>query len=585
MASGLGSPQLTSPAGGDGLAYYMCTLATSIDAPTVTGIEPDDISTASGGSVTVSGSNFEKDGVPDVSQVWVNNYLVSPSDVMVTSASQLRLNDLPSGTELVPTDPVNDGAGRAIVAVTLEDGATSPVTPASVLSVVDTTSGGSPSIKPAVTEVSTYGGPTTGGNHVTIFGSGFQGVDAVMFGGVAATTFDVVSGYELLATVPAYSKSSTTCTTSLSAADAVCQVQVVVMTASGQSNTYPISPSYEGSVVLNAWAALVPPPGCDCEVMPAPTEYDYFPPPRITSVSTASRPADYASEAGTSTVTITGEGLLDVGLNDILVGPATAYDSVDASTSYVSASEIQLTAPSVAGTVNPTRMPVSVETLGGRSNTRDVTYSGVPVVSSVLPRAVPDSGGAAVAVSGNGFSDATFVELVGTASSLSETTVYKFRVASNLHVAFSNPAQTSTIVHVKLCTTSGCSTVASGNEMTIYAPGNPVVIRSLPRSGPSRGGTLVTISGRNLGCTTQVSFGTKPATSFSNAPVPYLTCGSTDAVLAHVPPGRPGTTVPITIETAESVATGYGWSKTVAAATFTYARSAPSGHGHRTRRR
>ncbi len=574
MASGLGSPQLTSPAGGDGLAYYMCSYGTALTVPSIISLEPNELSTSSGGNVTVQGSNFEIGGVPDVNGVWVNNYLVPPSDVVVTSASSIVLHDLPSGTALVPTDPANDGAGRAIVTVTLGDGASSPVTPASILSVVDTTTSGLSSVVPAVTEVSPFGGSEAGGNQVTIFGSGFEsGVTAVTFGGVAATSFHVVSAYEIAATVPAFSGTQTACATALSASSDICQTQVVVTNANGPSESYPIKPTYEGAIVLNAAAALVPPPGCDCEVTPAPSEYDYLPTPRITGVSTSAGPSDYASEEGTSTVTITGVGLSDVGLNLIAFGPVGTYGSVDTSISYASGTEIQVTAPPIEGTVNPVRIPVTIETLAGTSNTLDAAYSGIPTVSLVAPHAASDAGGTAVSVAGNGFSDATRIDIVGRPPSLSDATVYALRIVSNLRTTFRSPAQSPAVADVQVCTTTGCSTTTPSDEMTVYEPGNPVVRSASPRSGPSTGGTIVTISGSNLGCTVAVRFGNRRATTFHNAPAELLDCGSTELVIAQAPAGRPGTRVAITLVTAESAATGYGRSKAVEAATFTYAKA------------
>jgi acyl-coenzyme A thioesterase PaaI-like protein len=575
MASGLGSPQLTTPSGGNGLAYDLCTYGTAPSVPTVTGIVPDVLPTSSGGSVTVQGSKFEVAGVPDVHGVWINNYVVPPSDVVVTSATQLTLNNLPSGDELVPTDPANDGAGRAIVAVTLLDGATSPVTPASVLSIVDTTVGVTP--KPAVTEVSAFGGAQAGGNQVKVFGSGFNaGVSSVTFGGVVAPTYDVVSPYEILVTVPAFAPLQTSCATALNASDDICQVQVVVVGANGSSGTYPITSAYEGPISFNDAGVVLPPSGCNCEVVPGPSEYDYLPPPKITSVSTSEGPSHYASEAGTSTVTITGVGLNDFGLADVQLGPVGQYSSIDSSVTYVSGTEIQLTAPSISQTVNPVRVPVTVETLAGRSNSSIATYSGVPIVASISPGAVPDTGAAHVAVEGNGFSDASVIHIVGTGDSVSVATVYKFHVATNQRTTFVDPSQTAAIADVEVCTTTACSTASAADELAIYAPGNPVVTDATPRSGPAHGGTLVTITGHNLGCATQVFFGSTSTASFHNVPVPYLGCGSTGAVVVRAPPGRSGTTVAITIETAESVATGFGPSKAVARATFTYAPSTPS---------
>ncbi len=58
MASGLGSPQLTTPTGGNALAFYMCEYAGPTAQTTVSGLSPSSGSTAGGYTVTVSGSGF-----------------------------------------------------------------------------------------------------------------------------------------------------------------------------------------------------------------------------------------------------------------------------------------------------------------------------------------------------------------------------------------------------------------------------------------------------------------------------------------------------------------------------------------------
>lgn len=56
---------------------------------------------------------------------------------------------------------------------------------------------------PSVTAVDPNSGPLSGGNQVTLTGTGFTGATAVTFGGTASTSFTVVNATTITATVPA----------------------------------------------------------------------------------------------------------------------------------------------------------------------------------------------------------------------------------------------------------------------------------------------------------------------------------------------------------------------------------------------
>ncbi len=71
LSTGLGSPQLTAPDGGRGLAYYLCSFAAKATRPVVTGLSPAYGSTAGGERVTITGTGFESGGVSDVAGVQV----------------------------------------------------------------------------------------------------------------------------------------------------------------------------------------------------------------------------------------------------------------------------------------------------------------------------------------------------------------------------------------------------------------------------------------------------------------------------------------------------------------------------------
>ncbi|MDR3593934.1 IPT/TIG domain-containing protein [Clostridium sp.] len=90
---------------------------------------------------------------------------------------------------------------------------------------------------PTVTAVSPASGIITGGNTVTITGTGFTGATAVNFGSTAATSFNVVSDTEITATVPAGSAGA---------------VDITVTTASGTSSTSSADKYTYAAIYINA---------------------------------------------------------------------------------------------------------------------------------------------------------------------------------------------------------------------------------------------------------------------------------------------------------------------------------------------
>lgn len=574
MASGLGSPQLAGANGSDGLAYYLCSYAVKATRPAISSISPSVIDTgSSSGPITITGTGFESGGTSQVAKLWLNNVLLPSGDYTVNSATSITLTTIPA-EDLVPTAGVADGAGRVDVAVSLTDGETSAITANSVLQAVDTTGGNN---LPAVTGLASYGGSQAGGNTVKILGSGFTGATGVTFGGVAATSYHVISPYEISAVVPPYSSHNTDCATAptLNPSNDICQTEVVVSNGSGSSTQYQILPSYEGAVTYNANGVVPAPTGCGCEAAPAPSEYDYVPAPRITGVSTSGGPADYADENGPTTVTITGSGFNYFTLSSLLLGPANQYTSLVTNLSYVSGTEIQFVANPRATTLNAVKVPVTVESLGGKSNTPDVTYAGVPSLDTLSVGAAPSSGGTTVLASGAGLADLQYALLIDAISPFSVGTSYKLTPEGSNKVYFTTPQLNPGLDEVSLCTTSGCSNPTKADTMVIYPPGRASVTATSPKSGPAHGGTPVIITGNNLGCIVNVAFGNESAETYSNAQA-LLDCGSSTEAVVLAPPGKAGTTVPIRVETVEGIFTGSGFTKAVTTARFTYHKSSPT---------
>jgi Pro-kumamolisin, activation domain/PASTA domain/IPT/TIG domain/Divergent InlB B-repeat domain len=586
MASGLGTPQLTQPNGGAGLAYYLCSQAPATSRPTVTDLLPavgftSDPST----SVTITGSHFEDSGNPVVG-LQVGSYQVPTADFHPTSATTISAT-FPPASDVIPPLDQTDGAGRVQVTVTLQDGETSAASASSGFTYVD--NNGSSQAQPTVTSVESYTGPEAGGNTVDIYGAGFTGATTaadVTFGGVDATSYTVVHDWLIQAKVPAYG-GGTTCdedgsSFSENATNDICQTQVRVTTPNGTSSTATIKPLYEGAISFDDNGVLPIPSGD--EAGPVSTEYDYVPTPTITSISTGGGASSLASELGGSVVTIHGTGLNFAALDWVNFGDPTQATSQQDALDLVSDSgtQIQILAPGLPSeTVDSTTLPVSVMTAAGLSNHVNATYAGVPTVTSVAATsgptsgqpAGPDSGGTPIDIKGDGFANqVTQVTFDDVATPFSLGTQFTFTPHSDTDLTTTTVPQNPAIVDTQVCTVTDCSTPSSATNDTsdlfiLFPPGNPKIDSITPDSGPANGGTQVTITGENLGCVTNISFGSVDAETFSNA-VALLDCGSTDTVDVTAPAATVGP-VQVKLETVESDATG----APAATGSFTYTQA------------
>jgi hypothetical protein len=586
MASGLGSPQLTQPNNGAGLAYYLCAAAASGARPTVTSISASvAFTSAASTQVTITGTNFETSGIPDVAGVQLGSYALPASDFHVNSATSITAT-FPAAAKVVPPGAPTDGAGRVEVFVTLTDGETSIPGLGSAFTYVDA-NGSSQSI-PTVTSVGPFGGPESGGNTVRIYGAGFTGATVVKIGNVAASSFTVLHDWEISATVPAYNGATTNCIQDGSsygngenATNDVCQVQVVVTNSHGSSKKASILPLYEGDATYNA-LGIIPVPAGE-EAAPRPTEYDYFPTPTITSISTDAGPASLASENGDSTITLKGTGFNLAGLEWVAFGDPSQYASQEFNVVSVTGTQIQIVAPALPATTTGIKtLPVTVRTAAGQSISVNATYAGIPNVTGVSATggptagkpAGPNTGGTPIDVKGVGFANQvvglTFADSIGP---FSYGTQYSFVAHSDSDLTSATVPQNPALVDVQVCTVTACSPTSTRNNpvdaFILYPPGDPKVDAVKPAKGPSSGGTQVTITGENLGCVTGVYFGRVAAKHVSNESA-LLDCGSTSKVTVTAPSGRPGTSVRIRVTTVESDATGSGPSTGNVVFTYTH---------------
>ena len=309
---------------------------------------------------------------------------------------------------------------------------------------------------PQVTGLSTHAGSTLGGNPITITGSGFNSVSAVMFDTTLVTSYTVNSSSSITVTTPAHAAGT---------------VDVTVVTMLGSSSRSP-----------NDQFTFQVPTGL----------------PTITGVSPGT-----ATLSGGTPITITGSNFTNV--TSVLVGNTPALN-----VSVTSPTTISAIAPSqsTAGQVD-----VRVITTAGTSSTSAADT--LIYTTPVLPPAVTGlsvssgstAGGNSVTLIGTNFANVSSIHV-------GSTLVSTYTVNSTSSLTLVMPAAVSAgAVDVTVTNSAGTSGLSPADQYTYVSPA-PVVSGLSVTSGYSTGGTPVTITGLNLAGATAVWFGSLAATSF-----------------------------------------------------------------------
>jgi hypothetical protein len=339
---------------------------------------------------------------------------------------------------------------------------------------------------PTVTSIAPTSGPTQGGTAVTITGADFTGATAVTVSGTAAS-MQVVNATTITAVTPAH---------------AAGVVDVAVTTPAGTGT---------GSGL-----------------------YTYLAPPTVTSIAPNSGP----TQGGTA-VTITGTNFTSA--TAVMLG-GTAATGV----TVVNATTITAVTPAHAvGVVN-----VTVTTSGGAGTGSGLyTYVAPPTVASIAPNSGPTQGGTAITITGTNFTSATAVTLGGTAAT-------GVTVVNATTITAVTPAHAAGLVNVTVTTPAGTGT---GSGLYIYvAP--PTVTSIAPNSGPTLGGTAVTITGTNYTSATTVTLGGTAATG--------VTVLNATTITAVTPAHAVGV-INVTVTTSGGAGTGSGLYTYVAPPTVT----------------
>ncbi|WDQ35456.1 IPT/TIG domain-containing protein [Paenibacillus marchantiae] len=497
-------------------------------APTITSMSPASGPTSGGTTVTLTGTNLT--GATAVK-------------FGATAAASYTVN---SATSITATAPAGS-LGTVDVTVTTSGGtsATSAVDQYTYMSMA----------APTIVGLSPISGPTSGGTTVTLTGTNLTGATAVKFGATSAS----------------YTVNSATSITAIAPAGSAGTIDVTVMTSGGTSATSaadqytylaeptitsmsPTSgPTSGGTIVtltgtnltdatavkfgataaasytvnsatqITATAPVGSAGTVDVTVTTsggtsatsAADQYTYLAEPTITNMSPTSGPT-----SGGTIVTLTGTNLTRT--TGVTFGGRAA-------TSYTvnSAMQIMATAPAgSAGTVN-----IVVTTPGGTATLMGgyTYFMAEPTITSVSPTSGPTSGGMIVTLTGTNLTDATAVKFGATAAS--------YTVNSATQITAIAPAGSAGTIDVTVTTPGGTSATSAADQYTYHA--EPTITNMSPTSGPTFGGTIVTLTGTNLTDATAVKFGATAAS---------YTVNSATQITAIAPAGSAGT-VDVTVTT------------------------------------
>ncbi|WP_308492505.1 IPT/TIG domain-containing protein [Microbacterium terrisoli] len=468
--------------------------------PVISSLTPTSGPTAGGTTVTITGTGFT--GATAV-------------DFGGAAATFTVVND----TQVTATTPAH-AAGPVDVTVTTPGGTSGPGTFTFV----------APPAAPVISSLTPTSGPTAGGTVVTITGTGFTGATAVAFGTDAAATFTVVSDTQVTATTPAHAAGPVDVTVTAPggtsgpgtftfvappAAPIIADLSpdqgptaggtTVTVTGTGFTGatgvTFDGAPGTSFTVDSDTQITVTTPAGspgpADVVVQSpngdsAPGTFTFVAPPAISTIV-----PDQGPTAGGTVVMITGVGL------DAATG--VTFDGVAGTALSVVAGVITVTTPAhAAGAVD-----VVVQSPNGDSAPGTFTYvapPAAPVISSLTPTSGPTAGGTVVTITGTGFTGATGVTFDGAPGT-------SFTVDSDTQITVTTPAHAAGAVDVVVQSPNGDS--APGTFTYVAPPAAPVISSLTPTSGPTAGGTVVTITGTGFTGATAVAFGTDAAATFT----------------------------------------------------------------------
>ena len=455
----------------------------------------------------------------------------SSASIALNASSPIAMNVLiasDAGSPLLTTATLTGGGMAANGSVTAQD--------STIVKLVGV---------PTVTALTPAVGGMGAGSLVTITGENFSGATSVTFGSAAATSFALINNSTIQAVAPASTAAGAPILiggavdvivkgptgTSLASNASKFTYSLATVTVNLTPNTGPAAggtsvtitganlPTFgqvwfggtaaqSSNLTSSQLASAVSPQNSTGNISVPITigivpflgtqvgTFFYQPIPPVPTVSAIS-PATGWTDGGDN-VTITGSNF--TGATKVTIGsqPVTSF-------TVVSDTKITATTGSsvVGGAVN-----VQVTTPNGANGGNSLfTYKfKSPTVTQISPSSGPYQGGYSVTLTGTELTSTSGVTVGGAAAT-------NVTALDGGHVSFTMPAGSLGAANVVITTQGGTATLSNG--FTYDSP--PVITGVSPTSGPTAGGTNVTITGTGFTGVTQVMFGATAAKSFTVA--------------------------------------------------------------------
>ncbi|MEV7973839.1 IPT/TIG domain-containing protein [Cellulomonas sp. NPDC089187] len=459
----------------------------------VTDIDPAQVPTAGGITVTLTGTGFS-----GATGITVGGQ--AAGDVVVAA----------DGSSITFTAPPTEDPGAAPIVIEFPLGTAA--------------AGDLTYIAPTLDDIDPAQGPISGGTTVTLTGTGLERATGVTFAGTPATDLTVVGPGVITVSTPPLPAGTVDVVVQLPGADATATDAFEYLDDGSEADVTDVSPATlptsGGTVTITGTglgaATSVTVGGIELTdldvsdtvisgVLP-PSEVDGAQPvvivfpagtvdagqitlvaPELTTVSPT-----FGISSGGNTLTLTGTGL--TGVTEVLVGgtPATVLTATD--------TEITVTAPAhVPGVVDIAVILPGVDAVLTAAYTYLDDGTGA-TVTGIAPTDVPTSGGVQVTVTGTGFDNVFGVTVGGVLAD--DPQVSADGTTVTLLVPAAEAAGPATVT---LWFPAG--TVVAGQITYV----GPTVTAVDPAQGPTSGGTIVTLTGTGLGTATGVLVDGQPA--------------------------------------------------------------------------